>query len=185
MKRLIMVNGTMGVGKTSTCRALLPLVEPAAFLDGDWCWTMSPFIVNDETKAMVLDNIACLLNRFLACSQYQTVIFCWVMQQQEILDEVLRRLSLEDVAVSVFRHRGGPAGKAGFGHCRRGPAAGCSGAKLRLPSPVPRNGHHLPGCERPYPAAGSTMDRGTRAVLTRRPFNCQSKSRDIVSSHTP
>ncbi len=102
MKRLIMVNGTMGVGKTSTCRALLPLVEPAAFLDGDWCWTMSPFIVNDETKAMVLDNIACLLNRFLACSQYQTVIFCWVMQQQEILDEVLRRLSLEDVAVSVF-----------------------------------------------------------------------------------
>jgi len=22
------------------------------FLDGDWCWDMSPFIVNDETKNM-------------------------------------------------------------------------------------------------------------------------------------
>ena len=102
MKRLIMVNGTMGVGKTSTCRALLPLVEPAAFLDGDWCWAMSPFVVNNETKALVLDNIACLLNRFLACSQFETVIFCWVMQRQEILDEVLRRLTLENVTVSVF-----------------------------------------------------------------------------------
>lgn len=102
MKRLIVVNGTMGVGKTSTCRALLPLVEPAAFLDGDWCWAMSPFVVNNETKALVLDNIACLLNRFLACSQFETVIFCWVMQRQEILDEVLRRLTLENVTVSVF-----------------------------------------------------------------------------------
>ncbi|MCL2885137.1 MAG: AAA family ATPase, partial [Oscillospiraceae bacterium] len=34
MKRLIFVNGTMGVGKTAVCNELLSLLQPGVFLDG-------------------------------------------------------------------------------------------------------------------------------------------------------
>lgn len=49
---------------------------------GDWCWDMSPFIVTNETKKMVLDNISYLLNNFICCSGYKNIMFCWVMHEQ-------------------------------------------------------------------------------------------------------
>jgi hypothetical protein len=100
MKRLIFVNGTMGAGKTATCRELLKRMQPGVFLDGDWCWYMEPFSVTDETKQMVQRNICFLLNNFLACSAYENVIFCWVMHQESILDDLLSGLDLADTAVS-------------------------------------------------------------------------------------
>ena len=45
MKRLVIVGGTMGVGKTTTCKALKRRLAPCAFLDGDWCWDMELFRV--------------------------------------------------------------------------------------------------------------------------------------------
>ena len=57
MKKFYMVGGPMGVGKTAACRLLKEQLPACAFLDGDWCWDMDPFVVNGETKAMVLDNI--------------------------------------------------------------------------------------------------------------------------------
>lgn len=92
MKKLYLIGGTMGVGKTAACQALKRLLPGSVFLDGDWCWDADPFVVNDETKAMVEDNICHLLNNFIRCSAYENVIFCWVMHQQEIIDGILSRL---------------------------------------------------------------------------------------------
>ena len=102
MKNLIVINGTMGVGKTATSRALQSLLPNCVFLDGDWCWDMSPFIVNKETKEMVLDNISHLLNNFIACSVYENVVFCWVMHEQGILNDVLSRLNTQHCKVYPF-----------------------------------------------------------------------------------
>lgn len=101
MKNLIFINGTMGVGKTATTRELQKLLPRCVFLDGDWCWDMSPFTVTDETKAMVEDNICHLLNNFLRCSEFENILFCWVMHQQAILDSLLARLDTH--ASRVFR----------------------------------------------------------------------------------
>ena len=86
-KKLTMVGGPMGVGKTTVCQQLKELLPRSVLLDGDWCWDMSPFVVNDETKCMVLQNIAYLLQNFLSGSGVEHVIFCWVMPQQEIMEE--------------------------------------------------------------------------------------------------
>ncbi len=83
----------MGVGKTTVCQILKHKLENSVFLDGDWCWDASPFVVSDETKSMVLDNISHLLNNFLGCSAYQNVIFCWVMHEQSIIDDIVSRLN--------------------------------------------------------------------------------------------
>jgi adenylate kinase family enzyme len=102
MKNLIVINGTMGVGKTTTSRALQKMLPNCVFLDGDWCWDMSPFIVNEETKEMVLDNISYLLNNFLSCSVYENIVFCWVMHEQGTLDDVLSRLDTKHSNVYKF-----------------------------------------------------------------------------------
>ncbi len=92
MKNLYLVGGPMGVGKTAACRELKSLLPNSVFLDGDWCWDASPFQVTEETKAMVTDNIRHLLGNFLGCSAYENVIFCWVMDRQEIIYDVLSGL---------------------------------------------------------------------------------------------
>ena len=97
MKTLYFISGPMGVGKTAVSRELLRMLPRCAFLDGDWCWTMQPFIITDETKAMVTDNIAHILGNFLRCSEFDNVVFCWVMHQQEIIDGLLARLPMDGV----------------------------------------------------------------------------------------
>ena len=102
MKKLILINGTMGAGKTTVSIELQKLLTPCVFLDGDWCWSMNPFTVNDETKRMVLNNISFMLNSFIGCSEYEYIIFCWVMHRQDIIDSILGRLDLCGVETHIF-----------------------------------------------------------------------------------
>ena len=99
MKRVYLIGGPMGVGKTTVCRELQKRLYRSVFLDGDWCWDANPFQVTEETKAMVTENICFLLNNFLRCSAYDHVIFCWVLHQQEILDGLLSRVDTRSCAV--------------------------------------------------------------------------------------
>ena len=101
MKKLYLIGGTMGVGKTAASRELKRMLPNAVLLDGDWCWDMDPFVVNEETKAMVMDNICACLNRFLQCSVLENIIFCWVMHEQSIIDEILAGLDLSGCRVVV------------------------------------------------------------------------------------
>lgn len=50
MKKLYLIGGTMGVGKTTTCQVLKRKLDKSVFVDGDWCWDMHPFIVDEEKK---------------------------------------------------------------------------------------------------------------------------------------
>ncbi len=92
MKRLYVLCGAMGVGKSATGRALRDMLPDCAFLDGDWCWDMHPFRVTGETKALVLGNICHVLNSFLDCEAFDNVVFCWVMHDQAVIDAILSRL---------------------------------------------------------------------------------------------
>ncbi len=95
----------MGAGKTTVCRRVKELLERSVFLDGDWLWDANPFVVTEETKKMVISNICAVLNNFLKCSEYDNIIFCWVMHRQEIIDELLSRLDTDGckiIAVSLM-----------------------------------------------------------------------------------
>ena len=89
----------MGVGKTAACQVLKTKQNNSVFLDGDWCWDMHPFQVTEETKRMVIENICFLLNNFIQCSAYENIIFCWVMHQQTIIDDILSRLDTANCKV--------------------------------------------------------------------------------------
>ena len=113
MKHLYLIGGAMGVGKTTVCQILKKQLSNSVFLDGDWCWDADPFLVTEETKAMVMDNICHMLWNFLRCSAYENVIFCWVMDRQEIIDAVLRPLPLENCQVHSLSLVCSPAALAG------------------------------------------------------------------------
>ena len=102
MKRLLLIGGPMGVGKSAVCSELVCRLQPGVYLDGDWCWQMSPFLVTDETKSMVMDNICALLKRFLACPELDNVILGWVMHQKAIINTICSRIPLDGVEVYCF-----------------------------------------------------------------------------------
>ncbi len=91
-KKLIIINGTMGVGKSTISKALYKNLENSVWLDGDWCWMMNPFVVNDENKKMVEDNIVYLLSNFLRNSSLEYVVFNWVIHEESIFELLLNRL---------------------------------------------------------------------------------------------
>ena len=101
MKKLILIGGTMGVGKTATSSLLKQKLNQSVFLDGDWCWDMHPFVVNRETKAMVMNNIVYQLNQFISCSEIENIIFCWVMHEQSIIDEILSRVDINHCQTDI------------------------------------------------------------------------------------
>lgn len=98
-KNIYLIGGAMGVGKTAASQALKRKLTDSVFLDGDWCWDASPFIVTAETKSMVLDNICYLLNNFIKCSAYDNIIFCWVMHEQSIIDSILSGIKAKDLNI--------------------------------------------------------------------------------------
>lgn len=92
MKKLIIINGVPGVGKTAVCKELYKLLIDSVWLDGDWCWMMNPFVVTEENKRMVEDNINFILRSYLNNSSYKYVIFNWVISNERIFKKILRRL---------------------------------------------------------------------------------------------
>lgn len=53
---------------------------------------MDPWVFSEENKKMVLKNSQFLLNSFLANSQFQNIVFVWVMHEQTIIDDLLKGL---------------------------------------------------------------------------------------------
>ncbi|QVK17917.1 AAA family ATPase [Mycoplasmatota bacterium] len=95
MKKIIFIGGTMGVGKTTTSKALHNILQPSIWLDGDWCWQMNPWNFDESNKQMVIKNICYLLNNYLQNDNFRYIIFSWVMHKQEIINEILNNLNLQ------------------------------------------------------------------------------------------
>lgn len=102
MKNLIFINGTMGAGKSAVSRKLKKILAPSLFLDGDWCWDMEPFAPGAAERALVLRNIAFLLNNYLAFDGRGNVIFCWVMHKRAVVEDLLARLDLSGARFFLF-----------------------------------------------------------------------------------
>ncbi len=92
----------MGVGKTAVGQELKLKLDNSVFLDGDWCWDAHPFQVTAETKKMVMENICFLLNQFIHCSAYESIIFCWVMHEQSIIDAILNNLDTTNCEIKTI-----------------------------------------------------------------------------------
>lgn len=98
-KKLIIIHGTMGAGKTTVCERLQAKLKNSFWLDGDWCWMMNPWMFTDENKKMVIKNIAYILKSFLKNSAAHYVIFSWVLHEKSIFDDLFKKMKNLDFDV--------------------------------------------------------------------------------------
>jgi len=91
--KVIMINGPMGVGKTVTGKRIAEKNPGTAFIDGDWCMDLHPFVGNHETKAMAVDNILHMIGNYQKCSECKMVVLAWLMDDQRVLRSILDGLA--------------------------------------------------------------------------------------------
>jgi len=103
MKKLIVIVGPNGVGKSTAATALLEQCIKCAYVDADWCRAINPFLFTPATKKAVTDNIYCLLKNYLLCGDIETIVFPYGFHggRKEIFDEVLERLKKWNIEFKV------------------------------------------------------------------------------------
>lgn len=91
--RVIIINGPMGVGKTTLGKYIAEKYEGTAFIDGDWCLDIHPFVGNRETKTMAIDNILHMVDNYRKCSICKMIVLVWLMDEQWVYQKVVDGIS--------------------------------------------------------------------------------------------
>ncbi|GFI44102.1 shikimate kinase [Lachnospiraceae bacterium] len=86
--KLIMINGPMGVGKTTVGKYIAEKYAGTAFIDGDWCLDLHPFVGNCETKTMAIDNILHMVRNYKNCSLCKMIVLVWLMDEKWVHQKV-------------------------------------------------------------------------------------------------
>lgn len=79
--KAIVINGPMGVGKTTVGKYIADTHPGTAFIDGDWCLDLHPFVGNRETKEMAIDNILHMVGNYQRCSVCRMIVLVWLMDE--------------------------------------------------------------------------------------------------------
>ena len=91
--KVIILNGPMGVGKTTVGKYIADRNPGTAFIDGDWCMDIHPFVGNPETKAMAVDNILHMIRNYQKCSVCSMVVLVWLMDDSWVIQRIMEGLS--------------------------------------------------------------------------------------------
>lgn len=102
MKRLVIITGAPGVGKTTICRELFKHLNQCAWLDSDWAWMVNPWLPKTQSeKKYVEDTFVRILRGYLENDRIETVLFCWVIHAEWMFDVVIDQLF--DVQFEVIK----------------------------------------------------------------------------------
>ena len=97
MKKLVMIAGPAGVGKTTVCQKLFKRIDGCAWLDGDWCWMVNPYPgKTDEQKAYALKSFGRILDGYFNDANTRIVLFSWMIQWNFMYKLVTDEISYKD-----------------------------------------------------------------------------------------
>ena len=83
----------MGVGKTAVGKYIADHHPGTAFIDGDWCMDIHPFVGSRETKAMAVDNILHMIGNYQKCSVCSMVVLVWLMDDPWVIQGIMEGLA--------------------------------------------------------------------------------------------
>lgn len=89
MKKLIIINGPIGIGKSTIGNSLGLSLNNSIWLDGDWLFAMNPQIDIQFNISMILDNVVYILNNSLKHPELEHIIFYWVLPEEKMITEIL------------------------------------------------------------------------------------------------
>ena len=91
--KAIILNGPMGVGKTTVGKYVAGKYPGTAFIDGDWCMDLHPFVGSRETRAMAVDNILHIAGNYRKCSACRMIVVVWLMDDPQVVRAITDGLS--------------------------------------------------------------------------------------------
>lgn len=100
-RRLVIVTGQEGVGKTTVVHALLPYLRPGAVLDAEEVGQVNPWQYDDPFKSLLWDNVAAIARNVWQAG-YGTVVAGSFINDYADYVQFRPRLD-EDVEVSVVQ----------------------------------------------------------------------------------
>ena len=100
---IVIINGTLGVGKTETAWKLLEHFERAIMLDGDYLGAVRPFEIYDEQRIEYLYQTLRQLVAFHVEHGYHDFVIDYVFEQPESLARLRHLLSDLDDVIYAFR----------------------------------------------------------------------------------
>ena len=102
MKKLILLSGSPCVGKTTVGQYLFEQYNNSAYLDGDWCWCVNPFSVEDKRLRNGDKSMSFILSNYLQ-SEFDYVFFTSVvLTDSGIRENILKNITADDYEVIGF-----------------------------------------------------------------------------------
>ena len=89
MKKYIVINGTMGAGKTVVGRRIAELLGRSAFIDGDFVIELHPYVDHTETFEIQKDNIVHMSKNYYNFDKCDTVVLSWIMGEARASKTIL------------------------------------------------------------------------------------------------
>ena len=106
---ILIINGPLGVGKTSVAEALLYRFPRSVMLDGDAIGRVHPFEIYDPNRTDYLyRTLAMLLDWHQREGDYEHFVINYVFEKPESLARLLAQLHPLDPVIRVFRLRASP-----------------------------------------------------------------------------
>lgn len=103
MKKLILILGANGVGKSTAAEMLLQKLFKCAYIDADWCRAINPFPFTDATRTAVSNNIYSLFKNYLLCDDIEFIVFPYGFhgERKQLFEQVLSRLEQEGIVFEL------------------------------------------------------------------------------------
>lgn len=99
---IIIINGSVGVGKSSVARQLHWTFEKSVYLDGDEIGHVHPFEIYDEARIQHLYDTLALLIKFHQQHGYDNFVINYVFESSASLQDLVRRLKPLDPSIHMY-----------------------------------------------------------------------------------
>jgi broad-specificity NMP kinase len=101
MKKVFIIFGAPGIGKTTISKILYKKIDDTQYIDIDELWRIQPFIVNDINKTYVETNIKHMYASFLKHPSLKHLILTWVVPTKGLKD--MMKSWFKDTEVYFYR----------------------------------------------------------------------------------
>lgn len=99
---IVIINGSLGVGKTETSWELMTRFDRAVMLDGDYIGAVHPFEIYDQDRVdYVYETLALLVNHH-RCHGYENFVINYVFEQPFQLKKITSKLVGFDTDLHYF-----------------------------------------------------------------------------------
>jgi len=99
---IIIINGSLGVGKTSISEELLWKFDKTVMLDGDALGNVNPFDIYDQNRIQHLYKTIELLVKFHKDSGFDNIIINYVFESSESLNQLIEMITPIDRNIFSF-----------------------------------------------------------------------------------